>query len=77
MNRKLLLSPVAKPLVFAAALLPFAWLVYAAITNQLGANPAEALIRSTGDWTLRFLCIVLAVTPLRRVPNGSLADRNE
>ena len=65
MNRKLLLSPVAKPLVFAAALLPFAWLVYAAITNQLGANPAEALIRSTGDWTLRFLCIVLAVTPLR------------
>jgi sulfoxide reductase heme-binding subunit YedZ len=65
MNRKLLLSPFAKPLVFAAALFPFAWLVYAAITNQLGANPAEALIRSTGDWTLRFLCIVLAVTPLR------------
>jgi sulfoxide reductase heme-binding subunit YedZ len=31
----------------------------------LGANPAEALIRSTGDWTLRFLCITLAVTPLR------------
>jgi len=31
----------------------------------LGANPAEALIRALGDWTLRFLCIVLAVTPLR------------
>jgi sulfoxide reductase heme-binding subunit YedZ len=46
-------------------LLPFAWLLYAAIANQLGANPAEALVRSTGDWTLRFLCIVLAVTPLR------------
>ena len=51
--------------MFAASLLPFAWLAYAAFANQLGANPAEALIRSTGDWTLRFLCIVLAVTPLR------------
>jgi sulfoxide reductase heme-binding subunit YedZ len=33
--------------------------------NQLGANPAEALVRATGDWSLRFLCLVLAVTPLR------------
>jgi methionine sulfoxide reductase heme-binding subunit len=62
---KLLLSPAAKPLVFVLALLPLAWLVYAAVNNLLGANPAEALIRSTGDWTLRFLCIVLAVTPVR------------
>ncbi len=60
-----LLHPAAKPLAFALCLLPFAWLVYAAAANQLGANPAEALVRSTGDWTLRFLCIVLAVTPLR------------
>lgn len=63
--RKLLLHPAAKPLLFVFALLPFAWLVYGAATNQLGANPAEYLIRATGDWTLRFLCIVLAVTPLR------------
>ena len=61
----LLLHPAAKPVLFALALLPFAWLVYGAITNNLGANPAEYLIRSTGDWTLRFLCITLAVTPLR------------
>ena len=59
------LHPVAKPVLFAFALLPFAWLVYGAITNNLGANPAEYLSRSTGDWTLRFLCITLAVTPLR------------
>jgi sulfoxide reductase heme-binding subunit YedZ len=39
--------------------------VYAIVTNNLGANPQEYLIRSTGDWTLRFLCITLAVTPLR------------
>jgi methionine sulfoxide reductase heme-binding subunit len=60
-----LLHPAAKPLVFAVCLLPFVWLVYAAFANQLGANPAEALVRSTGDWTLRFLCVVLAVTPIR------------
>jgi methionine sulfoxide reductase heme-binding subunit len=63
--RKLLLHPAAKPVLFVLALLPFTWLVYGAFANQLGANPAEYLIRSTGDWTLRFLCIVLAVTPLR------------
>ena len=63
---KLLLKPATKPALFALALLPFAWLVYGAFANTLGANPAEALIRSTGDWTLRFLCITLAVTPLRQ-----------
>ena len=62
---KLLLHPAAKPIVFLACLAPFAWLVYGAFTDGLGANPAEYLIRSAGDWTLRFLCIVLAVTPLR------------
>ena len=46
---KALLHPAAKPLLFAICLLPFAWLVYAAAANQLGANPAEALVRSTGD----------------------------
>jgi sulfoxide reductase heme-binding subunit YedZ len=60
-----LLHPAAKPLLFVAALLPFAWLLYGAITNNLGANPAEYLERSTGDWTLRFLCLTLAVTPAR------------
>jgi sulfoxide reductase heme-binding subunit YedZ len=54
-----------KPLLFAAALLPLAYLVWGATANGLGANPAEALIRSTGIWTLRFLCLTLAVTPLR------------
>ncbi|RZJ06414.1 MAG: sulfoxide reductase heme-binding subunit YedZ [Rubrivivax sp.] len=60
-----LMHPAAKPLVFVLCTLPFAWLVWGAFTNGLGANPAEYLIRATGDWTLRFLCIGLAVTPLR------------
>ncbi|QNP50458.1 protein-methionine-sulfoxide reductase heme-binding subunit MsrQ [Diaphorobacter aerolatus] len=53
-------------MVFALCLAPLAWLIYAAFQDLLGANPAEALIRSTGDWTLRMLCVVLAVTPLRQ-----------
>jgi sulfoxide reductase heme-binding subunit YedZ len=64
-SKALWLHPAAKPLLFVVCLLPFAWLLYGAFADALGANPAEALIRSTGDWTLRFLCITLAVTPLR------------
>lgn len=62
-----LLHPAAKPVLFVLGLLPFAWLFYGAATDNLGANPAEYLMRSTGDWTLRFLCLTLAVTPLRVV----------
>ena len=60
-----LVHPAAKPVLFLLALLPFAWLLFGAITDKLGANPAEYLSRATGDWTLRFLCLTLAVTPLR------------
>ena len=66
---KLLLHPAAKPLLFVVALLPFGWLTYGAFTNGLGANPAEYLIRAMGDWTLRFLCLTLAITPLRVITN--------
>ena len=55
----------AKPLLFAGGCLPALWLIWSAVNDQLGANPAEALIRSLGDWSLRFLVIVLLVTPLR------------
>ena len=66
MNR-LLSHRWAKPLVFALCLLPLSWLLYRVVQDQLGANPQEALIRATGDWALRFLVIVLAVTPLREL----------
>lgn len=72
MARSALLHPAAKPAVFVLALLPLAWLVYGAFADRLGANPAEYLIRSTGDWTLRMLCITLAITPLR-VLSGNAA----
>ena len=72
---KLLMHPAAKPVVFVLCLLPFAWLFYGALTDGLGANPAEYLIRSTGDWTLRFICIVLAVTPLRVIAKANALAR--
>jgi sulfoxide reductase heme-binding subunit YedZ len=66
---------VAKPMVFLLCLLPAVWLLWAAVSDQLGANPAEALIRSLGDWTLRFLVVVLAVTPLRVTTGLSVLAR--
>lgn len=60
-----LAHPAAKPLALLLGLLPALWLFWAAATDQLGANPAEALIRSLGDWTLRALVLVLLITPLR------------
>ena len=56
-----------KALLFIAATLPFLRLVIFTINDWLGANPVEFITRNTGDWTLYFLCITLAVTPLRRL----------
>jgi sulfoxide reductase heme-binding subunit YedZ len=60
-----LLKPVAKKWCLLLCSMPFLWLLYKTLSDQLGANPAEALIRSTGDWSIRVLCLVLLVTPLR------------
>lgn len=62
-----LISPLGKPLVFTASLLPLAWILWLGWQDQLGANPVEALSHRTGDWSLRFLLLTLAVTPLRRL----------
>jgi sulfoxide reductase heme-binding subunit YedZ len=56
-----------KVLVFLAALGPAAWLVWALVTGNLSANPLSDVTNETGVWTLRFLCITLAITPLRRI----------
>ena len=65
----LLMHPLTKPAVGLVALGPFCWLAYAAVADPslyLGANPAEALIRQTGEMALRMLCATLAITPLRQ-----------
>lgn len=63
--RSALRHPAAWWVVLVLGCMPLAGLVAQTFLNQLGANPAEALIRATGDWTLRGLCVVLAVSPLR------------
>jgi sulfoxide reductase heme-binding subunit YedZ len=56
-----------KPVLFAASLGPLAWLAWAAWAHRLGANPISTITLETGTWTLRFLVITLAVTPVRRL----------
>ena len=58
---------VIKVLVFIACLTPFLLLLKDTIQNQLGANPIETLHFTLGDWALRFLCLGLAITPLRQL----------
>jgi sulfoxide reductase heme-binding subunit YedZ len=65
-TRSSLQHPAAKPALFAVALLPLIGLTVGVLQQSLGPNPAETLIRSLGDWTLRFLCLTLAITPLRQ-----------
>ena len=56
-----------KPIVFIAALVPACLLTRQLITGDLGADPLAEITNGTGLWTLRFLALTLAVTPLKRV----------
>ncbi len=58
---------VGKPLVFLLCLVPVLVLGWQVMDNTLGPNPVEAVVHFTGIWTLRFLLVTLAVTPLRRL----------
>ncbi|HUC30166.1 MAG TPA: protein-methionine-sulfoxide reductase heme-binding subunit MsrQ [Candidatus Acidoferrum sp.] len=56
-----------KPVIFLACLGPLGILVWRGLHSLLGANPIETITHATGDWTLRFLLITLAISPLRRI----------
>jgi sulfoxide reductase heme-binding subunit YedZ len=68
---------VLKVAVFITCLAPLAWLLWRFFGPTpgdvstwgigLGANPIEKITHATGDWTLRFLLITLAITPLRKL----------
>ena len=57
----------AKWMVFGLSVLPLLRLIVLGLQDRLTANPIEFITRATGDWTLYFLCLTLAVTPLRRL----------
>ena len=63
------MAKLIKPLVFATALIPFVILLSRILRNDLGPDPAEELAIETGEWTLRFLILTLALSPLRRISN--------
>lgn len=60
-----------KPFIFSLCLLPLFLLFRNFYLDELGANPFEVLTRSTGEWTLRFLLITLAMTPLRQLTGSA------
>ena len=60
-----------KPTIFILCLLPLVLLFRNFYLDELGANPFEVLTRSTGEWTLRFLLLTLAMTPLRRLTGAA------
>ncbi len=64
---KILTSKWTKVVVFLLCLVPLGLLVWRAIQGDLTANPIEFITHRTGDWTLRFLVITLAITPLRKI----------
>jgi methionine sulfoxide reductase heme-binding subunit len=61
------MQKLIKPLVFIFALIPFAMLLSRILQNDLGPDPVQELSLETGEWTLRFLILTLAMTPLRRI----------
>lgn len=63
----ILTSKWTKVVVFSLCLIPVGMLVLRAVQGNLTANPIEFITHTTGDWTLRFLVITLAITPLRKI----------
>lgn len=75
MINKILSSKWTKAVVFLLSLLPLLVLLWFIYTVDLTANPLEYITHYTGDWTLRFFMITLAVTPLRVMLNRPAVTR--
>ena len=71
----MVLSPkqrqISKILLFIGLLTPCLWLIFAAFTNQLGADPAKKLVDQTGLWAIQCLWLSLAMTPLKNWTGSS------
>lgn len=62
---------ISKVILFVALLLPCVWLIFAAVNNQLGADPAKKLVEETGLWAIQCLWLSLAMTPLKNWTGSS------
>jgi len=58
-----------KPGILIACWLPLLWLLLDIILDNLGGNAVQAVHIRLGDWSLRFLCVVLAITPIQTMTN--------
>ena len=56
-----------KIVIFILSLMPILYIIYQIITNQLGPEPIKDITHHTGKWTLYFIIITLAMTPLQRI----------
>ena len=56
-----------KILIFFLSLLPIFIIFYQIAFNQLGPEPVKEITHVTGQWTLRFIIITLAMTPLQKI----------
>ena len=70
-RRRPLAQSIGTPIVVALSALPILWIAWSAYADHLGANPIREIVIRTGLWTLRFLALSLAVTPLRRLTRWS------
>jgi methionine sulfoxide reductase heme-binding subunit len=66
---------VIKPTVFVTSLVPFAVLLNRLVSGNLGADPLGEITNGTGIWTLRFVSVTLAITPVRRLTGWNAAIR--
>lgn len=77
---------VLKPIVFLLALVPAVYMTLAVLSAffgmnvpapNLGPDPLKEITHQTGDWTIRFICLTLAITPLRKLTgwNGAIKFR--
>jgi len=56
-----------KVVIFTLSLVPIFYIIYQILTNQLGPEPIKDITHHTGKWTLYFIVITLAMTPLKKI----------
>jgi methionine sulfoxide reductase heme-binding subunit len=67
MTRGALLTRVIKPVLYLAALVPLAWLLFALLSGQVMGDQVKFMQHVTGDTVLTCLMLTLTITPLRRL----------